>query len=325
MVGSGRESGRAGMEDVLVENLPFSTNMKLHQPVRRSSIKPPRGRIDRTVRNLIGTGLARPDGETSFQVRSPAGDLIRVIGDANRKDLRNAVDAARTVVVGSGNGTPTNRAQILFFLAENLEEQEHRFVRLIQLETGRTRASAQAEFNICLERLFHWAALADKDEGTVQPVPARKLVVSLQKSFGVVGIRGPEVFPLLGIINTVAPAIVAGNVAVVVAGKHPLCAMDFVQVVQCSDVPDGVVNIATAKDPDAAAVLLANHEDVDALWCFDVSDDVRRSVEEASACNLKPTWVMHPGEMDWLGRQGSSRRFLRQATWRQNIWVPFGA
>ncbi|MDO8599076.1 MAG: aldehyde dehydrogenase family protein, partial [bacterium] len=168
---------------------------------------------------------------------------------------------------------------------------------------------------------FHWAAWADKYGGTVQRPPVRMLVTAINEPIGVIGIRAPDEWPLLGLVSTIAPAIAMGNTVVAVAGSHALTASDFIQVLQNSDVPGGVVNVLTAEKPDAVAELLARNRDVDAVWCFG-GDAAVAKVEAASVSNMKRTWC---ATVDWMGAFGASKVFLRKATQVKNVWVPFGA
>ncbi|MDP3999225.1 MAG: aldehyde dehydrogenase family protein [bacterium] len=319
--GYGREGGREGMYEVMKERADSSPKKdKECQPVW---LMHSREEIDRTYRFLIGGKLARPDGATSFPILSPDDHILGVVGDANRKDVRNAVEAARKAASGWENATAHLRSQILYFLAENLAVQKERFEQVIARQTSCSFSEAGEEVKKSIERLFYYAAYCDKFEGTVQQVPGKMLVVGVKEPMGVLGVRAPDEYPLLGVISTLAPAIAMGNSVVLVAGKYPLSAMDLIQVIQNSDVPAGVVNILTAADPDAMAKVLAEHEDVDAMWHFG-SAEGSKAIEEASIGNMKRTWVSNGKPLDWAGSRGESKRFLREATQVKNIWVPFG-
>jgi len=325
--GYGREGGRTNMLDVLVEEFPATVSVTL------SGVEPADGSamaeigegdlVDRTFRHFVGGKLVRPDGGASFQIRSPSGAILGVMSRANRKDVRNAVQAARSAAPSLANMTAHARAQILYFLAENLSAQEERFVRCISLERGCSLKAARVEFRAAVERLFHWAAYTDKFCGTVQPVPARMLVTALKEPIGVMGIRTPDDMSFLGFISSVAAAMAMGNAVVVVTGKYPISILDFIQVIQNSDVPAGWINLLTDSDPDAVGKMLAEHEDVDAVWFFG-SAEGSRVVELASACNMKRTLVSNGRSIDWFGHEGRSTHWLAEATHVKSVWVPYG-
>ena len=329
--GFGREGGREGILDVLHEEIPKSRSSSKYQASSskfekkfQDSNSKFQSEIDRTPRFLIGGKLVRPDEQKSFEILSAKGELLGVVGDANRKDVRNAVEAARNAFPTWFDQSAHLRAQILYFFAENLAMHSERFASLIARQTGKHPDAARNEVEVSLERLFHYAAMTDKFEGTVQPVPGRMMVAAMKEPIGIVGIRACDEFPLLGLIATIAPAFAMGNTITLVAGRHALTAMDLIQVMQNSDVPAGVMNILCASNPDAIAKVLAEHEDVDAMWFFGSSES-GAEVERASTSNMKRTWVSDGKTFDWLGEQGISKRFLREASQVKNIWVPYGA
>jgi aldehyde dehydrogenase (NAD+) len=322
--GYGREGGREGMYDVLVEadhrtKPPASQQLTSHQLT--SHLPSASNAIDRTYRFLIGGKLARPDQAGSFSIVSPSGEMLAVVGEANRKDVRNAVEAARGAFPSWFESAAHLRAQILYFWAENLSNEQERFAAGIVAQTGCTMNAALDEVAQSVSRLFDFAAYADKFGGLVQPVLGRRLVVGLREPVGVIGMRAPDSSPLLGLISIVAPAVAMSNTVVVVAGKYAMSAMDLVQVIQHSDVPAGVINMLTAQNPDAVAKVLAEHEDVDAIWSFGNAES-SKVAEEASISNMKQTWVSDGEEIDW--RSIKSEKLLLKSTQVKNIWVPYG-
>lgn len=322
--GYGREGGREGMYDVLVEadhstKSPAGDKLTAHQLTNH--VPPPSNAIDRTYRFLIGGKLARPDQAGSFSVAGPSGEILAVVGEANRKDVRNAVEAARGAFPSWFESAAHLRAQILYFWAENLSNEKERFAAGIAAQTGCTMDAALVEVDLSVSRLFDFAAYADKFGGLVQPVLGRRLVVGLREPVGVIGMRAPDDSPLLGLISIVAPAVAMSNTVVVVAGKYAMTAMDLVQVIQHSDVPGGVINVLTAQNPDAVAKVLAEHEDVDAIWSFGNSES-SKVAEEASISNMKQTWVSDGERIDW--RSIKSEKLLLKSTQVKNIWVPYG-
>lgn len=323
--GYGREGGREGILDVLKECRPagsWSHGPKRILPQVSSGITPKEknSAIDRTFRFLIGGKLTRPDSGMSFGVYSPDNELLGLAGDANRKDARNAVQAARDAHQSWSEQTPHLRAQILYFLAENLSNEAKRFAEMISRQTGRDSNSAKSECDISVQKLFYYAALADKFEGTVQPVSAKMLVTATKEPIGVIGARATDDVdaPLLGVVLAIAPAIAMGNALVIIAGKYALTALDLIQLIQISDVPAGVVNILSAVKPDAIAKTLSEHEDVDAVWFFGSEKDAA-DIRAASTGNMKRVWT----SADSLSLI-DSKRFLRESTQIKNIWTPFG-
>jgi aldehyde dehydrogenase (NAD+) len=318
--GYGREGGREGMYDVLVETQHEDTvNAAVAAPATPETALP--SGVDRTYRFLIGGKLARPDGAGSFQIASPSGSLLAVVGDANRKDLRNAVEAARNACASWFDSAAHLRAQILYFWAENIAAEKTSFALSIAAQTGASLAAAEAEVDAAVSRLFDFAAYADKFGGTVQPVLGRRMVVGLREPLGVIGMRAPDESPLLGLVSILGPALAMANTAVVVAGRHSLTAMELVQTIQHSDIPSGVINVLTAQNPEALAKELGAHEDIDAVWFFGSADGSKR-VEEASISNMKQTWVSNGMPVQWETMR--TEKLLLKSTQVKNIWVPYG-
>jgi aldehyde dehydrogenase (NAD+) len=281
--------------------------------------------IDRTPKMYIGGKQVRPDGAYTSSVLSAKGKLVGQVGDGNRKDIRDAVEAAHKArTSGWAMRHGYNRSQILYFIAENLDARNAEFVKRIVEMTGRTQKSAGAEVDASVERLFTYAAWADKYGGTVQETTLRGITVAVNEPVGVIGIACPDEMPLLGFISLMAPAIARGNSVVMIPSqKYPLSAMDFYQVLDTSDVPGGVVNIVTG-DRDHLVKTLVQHEDVDSVWYFG-SAEGSYHVENESAANMKRTWTGYGLPRDWMSReQGEGHEFLHEATQVKNIWVPTG-
>jgi aldehyde dehydrogenase (NAD+) len=283
--------------------------------------------VDRTPKMYIGGKQVRPDGAYTISVVNPKGKVIGQVGDGNRKDIRNAVEAAHAAHVAKPGWAMRhgyNRSQILYFIAENLDARNAEFLKRIVEMTGRTQKSAQAEVDTAVERLFTYAAWADKFGGTIQETTLRGITVAVNEPVGVIGIACPDEYPSLGFISLMAPAIARGNTVVMIPSQcFPLSVMDFYQVLDTSDVPGGVVNIVTG-DRDHLVKTLAQHEDVDAVWYFG-SAEGSYWVEYESAANMKRTWVSYGLARDWRDReQGEGHEFLHEATQVKNIWVPTG-
>ncbi|MGE5925744.1 MAG: aldehyde dehydrogenase family protein, partial [Gemmatimonadota bacterium] len=285
--------------------------------VRPSELPP----IDRTAKLYIGGKQARPDSGYSIVVHDASGAIAGEVGRGNRKDIRNAVEAAQKAG-GWTKGTAHARAQVLYYIAENLAARGDEFRKRLR-SLGGDRGSAR-EVERAIERVFAAAAWADKWDGHVHHTPFRNVTLAMPEALGVVGIVCPEAAPLLGFVSTVMPAIALGNrVVVVPSGRAPLVATDFYQVLDTSDVPAGVINIVTGDAAELTAVLAA-HDDVDGLWHFGSAEGATE-VERLSAGNMKRTWVDYGLERDWFDEeQGAGREFLEHATQVKNIWVPYG-
>jgi aldehyde dehydrogenase (NAD+) len=278
--------------------------------------------IDRTAKLYVGGKQARPDGGYSRPIVSPSGVLVGEVGEGNRKDIRNAVEAARKAS-SWGTTSEHNRAQILYYIAENLEVRAGEFAERLAAMTGKSRQVMQREVAASVSRLFAYGAWADKFEGAVHKPPLRGVALAMNEPVGIVGLACPQEFGLLGFVSTFAPAVAMGNrVVVLPSSSQALAATDFYQVLETSDMPGGVVNIVTG-DRDALALELAKHEEVDAIWYFGPREAAGR-IEKASAGNLKQVWA-ETVERDWLSPlQGEGREFLSRATQVKNIWVPYG-
>ncbi len=279
--------------------------------------------IDRTPKLFINGKQARPDSGYSRFIFGASGQMIGEVGEGNRKDIRSAVEAAHAAA-GWASTTGHNRAQILYYLAENLSAREEEFARRIALMTGQAPEEARDEVEASIMRLFTYAAWADKYDGLVHHTPIRDVTLAMPEPIGVIGIACPDECPLLGFISLMAPAIAMGNTIIVIPSeKYPLSATDFYQVLDTSDVPPGVVNIVTGSRETLAQVL-ADHDDVEAVWYFGSAEGSRK-VEYASAGNMKRTWVNYGHPRDWHdAAQGEGQEFLREATQVKNIWVPYG-
>lgn len=320
--GYGREGGREGCYDYLKPVVWAKAPMREEVAALKASGHVLQS-VDRTAKLFIGGKQARPDGNYSRPVIGADGKVIAEVGEGNRKDIRNAVEAARGAV-SWGSKTAHNRAQILYYLAENLSARGGEFADRIRAMTGVSAAKARAEVDATISRLFSYGAWADKFEGAVHLPPLRGVTLAIPEALGVVGVICPPEAPLLGFVSTVAPLIATGNRVVAVPSQpHPLSATDFYSVMETSDLPGGVLNIVTG-DAGVMARVLAEHKGVDGLWAFGDAD-LSRAVEKASAGNLKRTFVDYGRRFDWFDPQaGEGVEFLRRATEVKNIWVPYG-
>ena len=313
--GFGREGGWEGLQ-------AYTKPAAKRKPLKATALvtgepELPEG-LDRTAKLYIGGKQARPDGGYVRHVYGKGGKALGQVGIANRKDLRNAVEAARGAA-GWAGATAHNRAQVLYYIAENLEARAEEFAARIDAVTGK---GGKAEVEAAVSRLFSYGAWADKFGGDLRQVPMRGMALAMREPVGVIGAFCPDEAPLLGLISVMAPAIAMGNRVVLVAGEAaPLTATDFYQVLDTSDVPGGVVNILTGSH-DELAPTMAQHFDIDAVWSFSASD-ISAVIEAGSAASLKRTWVNNGLVTDWETAEG--RAFLEHATEVKTVWVPYGA
>ena len=277
--------------------------------------------IDRTVKLYIGGKQARPDSGYSMEVRSANGQLLGEVGLGNRKDIRNAVEAARKAV-GWAKTTAHNRAQVLYYMAENLSQRREDTAHRLAAAVGESQAAA--EVNLGIERIFSYAGWADKFDGAVHNPPFRSIAIAMNEPIGTVGVICPQEAPLLGFLSVVMPVIAMGNTVIVVPSEtYPLITGDLYQLFDTSDLPGGVVNVVTGYSSQLLKTL-AEHDDVDAIWCF--GDEANAAAAKSySVGNLKQVFTNEGRAIDWFDvKQGEGRWFLQHATQVKNIWVPYG-
>ena len=323
--GFGREGGWEGLDAYTVQARDEITHMndsELTVPRTQSSEVISIG-IDRTAKMYIGGKQTRPDGGYSIPVKTPCNKIIGYVSKGNRKDIRNAVEAASAAHAWSRTSGHL-RSQILYYLAENLELRKHEFIAHIELQTGCSRNLAEEEFNMSVNRLFTYAAWADKYDSSVHNVPIHGIVLAMREPVGIVGALCPERHPLLGCISLIAPLIALGNRCIIVPSQTaPLSAIDLYQVIETSDVPAGVVNIVTGIHKEIGKTL-AEHDNVDAVWSFG-DQSLAKTVEYGASGNLKRTWVNYGKERKWLDKKsGEGHEFLKMSSDIKNIWIPYG-
>ena len=280
--------------------------------------------VDRTAKLYVGGKQLRADGDHSLLVRSKDGSIIGEVPHGNRKDIRNAVEAAHAGAMGWTPRTSHNRAQVLYYWAENLATRKNEFRLRLHEVTGMRGRDAGKEVEAAIRRLFGFAAWADKYDGMVHHTPFRNVTLAMPEPIGVMGLVCPEEAPLLGFVSTVAPLIAMGNAVVAVPSERwPLLATDLYQVMETSDIPAGVINIVTGLRNEIVPTLAA-HDDVDGIWYFG-SAAGSKEVESLSTGNMKRTWVSHGKHLDWWNdSETGGEPFLREALQWKSIWVPYG-
>jgi len=326
--GYGREGGKEGLYEYVKyraesEFKNDAPKLKITEPSSKKSDKT-LPNIDRTPKLYIGGKQARPDGGNSLTIKDMFGNHISEVPKGNRKDIRNAVEAAHAGTSWASM-TGHGRAQVLYYIAENLSARADEFASRIEQMTNVSPSDAAKEVQASIERIYSYAAWADKYDGQVHHTTQRNVTLAMPERVGVIGIVCPDVSPLLGFVSTVIPAIAMGNCVVVIPSEtSPLSATDFYQILETSDVPAGCINIVTGGK-DELTKEMAKHDDIDGLWYFG-SAEGSKEVELLSAENLKRTWVNYGKYRNWYDRaQGEGAEFLRHATEIKNIWVPYGA
>jgi aldehyde dehydrogenase (NAD+) len=323
--GFGREGGKEGMYEYLT---PLAEDARPAAPVvaEKGKVKSLETgnpfAIDRTAKLYIGGKQARPDSAYSVAINGANGAFLADVGQGNRKDIRNAVEAAHKAS-GWAKATAHNRAQVLYYIAENLAVRAEEFAARLASMTG--EKNPEREVQASIERLFYWAAWADKYDGLAHQPPMHGITVALNEPVGVIGVICPNEAPLLGFISLVAPALALGNRVIAVPSEaHPLAATDLYQVLDTSDLPGGALNIVTGS-ADELARTLATHSDVDAVWRHDGSLEGCAEVERLSAESLKRTWVGGGKGRDWFStQQAGGRTVLQHASQVKNVWIPYG-
>jgi acyl-CoA reductase-like NAD-dependent aldehyde dehydrogenase len=281
--------------------------------------------VSKTYKLFVGGAFPRSESGRTYQARDTKGNFTANVALASRKDLRDAVVAARKGYAAWSKATAYNRGQVIYRIAEMLEGRRTEFVELIMSSTGVSAKVATAEVEAAIDRLVHYAGWTDKLAavlGSTNPVSSPYFSYSAPEPTGVVGILAPAGSPLLGLISVIAPVIAGGNSCVVIAAEQDPCvAMTFAEVVATSDVPGGVINILTGRIAELAPHLAA-HADVNALDLTGADAELRRSLEQAAAQTVKRVYVPK-GVPDFRAAPGTAR--LRAFLEIKTVWHPTGA
>ncbi|MFS3128256.1 aldehyde dehydrogenase family protein [Nocardioides sp. Bht2] len=287
------------------------------------------GRIDvrKTYKLFIGGAFPRSESGYSYVVNDAKGQFMANASLASRKDGRDAVVAARKAFDGWSARTAYNRAQILYRIAEVMEDRRPQFVDAVLRSEGGSAARANKVVDETIDRLVWYAGWADKITqvvGGANPVAGPFFNLSTPEPTGVVAVLAPQDSSLLGLISVVAPAITLGNTVVVVSSyERPLPAVTFAEVLATSDVPAGVVNVLTGS-AETIGPWLASHMDVNAIDLTGIAgqDDLARNLEIAAADNLKRVRRAPAAEPDWALDPGTA-----PMTWlleTKTVWHPIG-
>jgi acyl-CoA reductase-like NAD-dependent aldehyde dehydrogenase len=283
--------------------------------------------VRKTYKLFIGGAFPRSESGHSYAVNDSKGRFVANAALASRKDARDAVAAARKAFAGWSSRTAYNRAQILYRVAEIMEDRRPQFVEAVRQSEGLAAARAEKVVDESIDRLVWYAGWADKITqvvGGANPVAGPYFNLSTPEPTGVVAVLAPQESSLLGLVSAVAPVIVTGNTVVLVSSyDRPLPAVTFSEVLATSDVPAGVVNILTGSAATVAP-WLASHMDVNAIDLTGVAGDadLARNLEIAAADNLKRVRRAPAAEPDWTEDPGihAMTAFLETKT----VWHPIG-
>jgi acyl-CoA reductase-like NAD-dependent aldehyde dehydrogenase len=268
--------------------------------------------VRKTYKLYIGGAFPRSESGRSYPVTAPSGEVVHA-AQASRKDVRDAVVAARAAVGKWSTATAYNRGQILYRIAEMLEGRREQFAAY----------TSSSEVDAAIDRWVHYAGWADKYAqvvGGTNPVAGPYFTFSLPEPSGVVGVLAPQESSLLGLVSVLAPVITTGNTAVVVASQdHPLPAISLAEVLATSDLPGGVVNLLTGFTGELAP-WLAGHRDVNALDLTGAAPGARADLQASAAENVKRVFV--PRDENWAAPPGLAR--LNAFVETKTVWHPIG-
>ncbi|MBI3137815.1 MAG: aldehyde dehydrogenase family protein [Sphingobacteriales bacterium] len=282
----------------------------------------PRLEVLKTYKIYIGGQFPRTESGRYYSPVNKAGKKLANVCLCSRKDFRDAVVSARSAFGGWSSRAAFNRSQILYRMAEMLEGRKAQFIdELIQQDA--TRAHAEKEISLAIDRLIYYAGWCDKFQqlfSAVNPVASSHFNFSVPEPTGVVSIIAPQGDALLGLVSLIAPVIAGGNTCVVLASEtKPLCAVTFAEVLNSSDLPGGVVNILTGK-PAELVSWFTDHMDVNATLYCENNSDVQKLIREKSASNLKR--VHFYDKVNWYSAEGQSPYFIMDSQEIKTTWHP---
>lgn len=308
--GFGREGGKEGLFEYLkpIVNLNQLSSNSANEQFQSTA------GLDRTHKLFIGGKQVRPDSGYSLSI------FGEEVGRGNRKDVRNAVEAADGAQSTWSSVAAFNRAQILYYFAENFESSRSSLVAAIT-KSGVSEDEANQEFVRSLDCILGYAAWADKFEGSTHLPPARMHVYTKNEAIGVAAVVAPDASPLLGLLETTMPLIAMGNTVVAMPSEsNPLPSVELYRIIEASDFPAGVFNLITGLRSEIVPTF-ADHAGIAVIW-HSGSMDEARDIQVRSAGNLKQTWHLRE---DLNLSSIPKTEFLRRSTQVKNIWVPYGS
>lgn len=276
----------------------------------------------KTYKIYIGGQFPRTESGRYYIAKSPSGKKLANICLCSRKDVRDAVVAARNAWNDWSNRAAFNRGQILYRIAEMLEGRKSQFIDELMLQ-GSNKQKAEEEVSLTIDRIIHYAGWCDKYQqvfSSVNPVASSHFNFSVPEPTGVVSITAPQKDGLIGLASVILPVIAGGNTCVVLASTDkPLCAVTFAEVLNSSDLPGGVVNILTGTIKELHS-WLSDHMDINATIFCEKDSELRKSIREKSAANLKR--VHFYDKVNWLSEQGQSPFYILDTQEIKTTWHP---
>jgi acyl-CoA reductase-like NAD-dependent aldehyde dehydrogenase len=280
--------------------------------------------VRKTYKLYVGGAFPRSESGRYDVALGPGGEALANVCRASRKDVRDAVVAARAAQSGWASRTAYNRAQILYRMAEMLEGRRAQFESELR-SMGAPAADAADEVVAAVDRLVYYAGWCDKVQqvfSSVNPVASSHFNFSMLEPVGVVAILAPEESPLLGLASVIAPVLAGGNTCTVLASRtKPLAAVTLAEVMHASDLPPGVVNLLTGRR-DELRDTLASHMDVDAILVCGGAPDEAAAIEQQAVHNLKR--VRHERRVDWLDGAAESPYAVLDFQEIKTTWHPVG-
>ena len=276
----------------------------------------------KTYKIYIGGQFPRTESGRYYIATNNRGEQLANVCLSSRKDFRDAVVAARNAFKGWSARAAFNRGQILYRIAEMLEGRKAQFIEEL-IKQDSSKAQAQKEVSVCIDRLIHYAGWCDKYQqifGTVNPVASSHFNFSVPEPTGVVAAVAAQDNSLVGLISTIAPIISGGNTCVILASEtKPLCAVSFAEVLNSSDVPGGVVNILTGK-PSELFSQFASHMDVNAVVYCGNDELIEKEIQQKAAGSVKRVFTYR--DVNWLSEKGQSPYYILDLQEIKTTWHP---
>lgn len=281
--------------------------------------------VKKTYKTYIGGQFPRSESGHFYKIYDGDKNLLANACRCTRKDFRDAVKAARSAFGGWSSRSAYNRGQILYRIAEMMEDRRDQFMQELG-PIGFKTSEAEADINASIDRLIYYAGWTDKYQqvfGSINPVASAHFNFSLLEPTGVVGVLAPEKSPLLGLVSVIAPIIAGGNTCVVLASEpYPLPSITFAEVLNSSDVSAGVVNILTGFREELVEHF-STHMDVNALVYTDkLTSEMRKLIDENAALNIKR--IIKKPVNDWYSDEAQSPYLLTDFQETKTTWHPVG-
>jgi len=283
--------------------------------------------VRKTYKMFVGGSFVRSESGRSLAVHDPQGRALDNICHASRKDLRDAVVAARSATDGWAKKTPYLRGQILYRAAEMLETRADSLAGEIARSTGATTGKARAEVNLAIDRLVYFAGWTDKFTqvfGAVNPVASSHFNFTSPEPTGVVAVLAPDEPSLLPLVSTLAPVILSGNSAIAIASeKYPLPALTFAEILATSDLPGGVINILSGNRQELIPHI-ASHLDINAIVDASGMEETHLALQAGTAVNLKRYARRSLAAEAWFGPAGEDAYWILDTVEFKTAWHPIG-